>query len=117
MKHAQDASAERTGSRDGRSLLMNRLVLALLAAGAMWLGTGAAAALADGPNRGTPTVVAVGDSAISGEAGRWAGNTNGGSSNVDALGSTAYYDNASNTAEATSGCHRSKAAEIWIGAG
>src|SRR4051794_6171575 len=94
---------------------MNRHVLALLAAGALWLATGTAAALADGPNNGTPAVVAVGDSAISGKAGRWAGNTNGSSANVDALGATAYDDNASNTAETTPGCHRSKAAEIGLG--
>ena len=55
-------------------------------------------ALADGPGVGTATVVSVGDSAISGEAGRWAGNTNGSPSNVDALGSTAYYDNAAGPA-------------------
>jgi hypothetical protein len=35
-----------------------------------------APAAADGPGVGTPTVVTLGDSAISGEAGRWAGNTN-----------------------------------------
>ena len=52
----------------------------------------AAPALADGPGVGTPSVVTLGDSAISGEAGRWAGNTNQSSSRVDALGSTAYYD-------------------------
>jgi hypothetical protein len=75
----------------------------------------AAPAPADGPGVGTPSVVSVGDSAISGEAGRWAGNTNGSSSNVDALGSTAYADNG--TAEAIPGCHRSKAAEIHIGGG
>ena len=51
-------------------------------------------ARADGPGVGTPTVVSVGDSYISGEGGRWAGNTNGSSINTDALGSTAYYDNA-----------------------
>src|SRR5215475_4402682 len=73
------------------------------------------ASSADGPGAGAAAVVAVGDSAISGEAGRWAGNTNGSSSNVDALGPTAYDDNAANTAETTPGCHRSKAAEIWIG--
>jgi hypothetical protein len=94
---------------------MSRLVLALFAAGAVWFGIGAAVSHADGPGNGTPAVVAVGDSAISGEAGRWAGNTNGNSSNVDALGPTAYDDNATNTAETTPGCHRSKAAEIWIG--
>jgi hypothetical protein len=76
----------------------------------------AAPALADGPGVGTPTVVSVGDSAISGEAGRWAGNTNGSPSNVDALGSTAYFDNASGTGEAIHGCHRSKASEIGIDA-
>ena len=46
---------------------MNRLLIAMLAAGATWMGAGACAALADGPNSGPPTVVAVGDSAISGE--------------------------------------------------
>jgi hypothetical protein len=72
-------------------------------------------ARADGPGVGTPAVVAVGDSAISGEAGRWAGNTNSASSRVDALGSTAYHDVAG--AEAIRGCHRSKAAEVHIGGG
>src|SRR3954452_8453634 len=96
---------------------MNRVVIALLAAGATWLGAGASGAFADGPNSGAPAAVAVGDSAISGEAGRWAGNTNGSSANVDALGPTAYYDNPSNTGETTTGCHRSKAAEISIGGG
>ncbi len=65
-------------------------------------------ARADGPGVGTPWVTSVGDSYISGEAGRWAGNTNGSSSNIDALGSTAYYDNATNTAEPIPGCHRSQ---------
>jgi hypothetical protein len=80
-------------------------------------GVSAVPALADGPGVGTATVVSVGDSAISGEAGRWAGNTNGSPSNVDALGSTAYYDNAAGTGEAIHGCHRSKASEIGIGGG
>jgi hypothetical protein len=78
----------------------------LLAAGA--LGLVPAAAHAD-------TVVALGDSAISGEAGRWAGNTNGSSSKTDALGSTAYYDAGSR--EAIPGCHRSKSAEVLLGNG
>ena len=72
-------------------------------------------ALADGPGVGTPTVVTLGDSAISGEAGRWAGNTNNSSTNVDALGSTAYWDTP--TGEAIRGCHRSKAAQAYIGDG
>jgi hypothetical protein len=74
-------------------------------------------AAADGPGVGSPWIVSVGDSAISGEAGRWAGNTNDSSSRVDALGSTAYYDNAGNTAEEVPGCHRSKSAEVHIGGG
>jgi hypothetical protein len=90
-------------------------VAALCALGLATGATAAAPAAADGPGDGTPAVVAVGDSAISGEAGRWAGNTNGSPSRVDALGPTAYHDNAAGTAETTKGCHRSKAAEIHIG--
>jgi hypothetical protein len=74
-----------------------------------------APAWADGPGAGTPAIVALGDSAISGEAGRWAGNTNSSSARVDALGSTAYWDAANG--EAIRGCHRSKAAEVHIGGG
>lgn len=61
------------------------------------------------------TVVAVGDSAISGEAGRWAGNTNQAASKTDALGAGAYND--AGSAESTPGCHRSKSAEVHIGDG
>jgi hypothetical protein len=75
----------------------------------------AAPAAADGPGVGTPAVVTLGDSAIAGEAGRWAGNTNGDSARVDALGPTAYWDTPSG--EAIAGCHRSKAAEAFIGGG
>ena len=92
----------------GRRARAGALLAAVVTATAFGTGT----AQADGPGVGTPTVVSVGDSYISGEAGRWAGNTNNGSQYVDALGSTAYYDNASNTAEAITRCHRSKAAEI-----
>jgi hypothetical protein len=87
------------------------VAFAVVAAAALNVGP----ALADGPGVGTATVVSVGDSAISGEAGRWAGNTNGSPSNVDALGSTAYFDNTAGTGEAIHGCHRSKASEIRIG--
>ncbi|MFL6061704.1 MAG: hypothetical protein ACJ72E_10755 [Marmoricola sp.] len=72
-------------------------------------------AQADGPGVGSPWVVSVGDSYISGEAGRWAGNDNNSSAATDALGSTAYYDNATNTGEVINRCHRSKAAEIKVG--
>ena len=73
-------------------------------------------AVADGPNAGAPWIVTVGDSAISGEAGRWAGNSNVSSAYVD-TGANAYSDNAIGTGEAISGCHRSRAAEAHIGGG
>jgi len=72
-------------------------------------------AAADGPGLGTPWVVTVGDSYISGEAGRWAGSSNTSSSYADALGSTAYYDNG--TGETITRCHRSKSAEAYVGGG
>ena len=49
----------------------------------------AVAPAAQAKRGGTPVIVSVGDSFISGEAGRWAGNSNDSSSRVDALGSTA----------------------------
>jgi hypothetical protein len=74
-------------------------------------------ARAEGPGEGTPTVVSLGDSYISGEAGRWAGNTNESSSWIDALGEHAYDDNSGHTAELIPGCHRSQSAEVYIGGG
>lgn len=73
-----------------------------------------AAPLVEAPPVGDPWIVTMGDSAISGEAGRWAGNTNMASWRHD-TGADAYYDNATNTAETIAGCHRSKAAEAHIG--
>ena len=84
---------------------------------ALVLGTLAVPAQADGPGVGTPWVVTLGDSYISGEAGRWAGNTNDGEQYHDALGSTAYFDNATRTAEAINRCHRAWSAETFIGGG
>jgi hypothetical protein len=92
-----------------RGVLLGLATAALVAAG------GPATAAADGPGVGTPTVVTIGDSAISGEAGRWAGNTNGSSANVDALGSTAYHDVPGG--ESIPGCHRSQSAQAHIGGG
>jgi len=77
---------------------------------------GSLIAHADGPGAGTPWVVSLGDSYISGEAGRWAGNSNSSSASVDAGGPTAYYDNGG-TSETIPRCHRSTAAEIGIGGG
>lgn len=50
------------------------------------------AAVADGPGSGDPWIVSLGDSAISGEGGRWAGNSNEPAAVVDALGEVAYND-------------------------
>lgn len=97
-----------------------RLLLSIATVASLgFIGTAVAAgpAAADGPGSGSPWVVSVGDSYISGEAGRWAGNTNTSESEIDALGPTAYYDNSSNTAETIPGCHRSKSAEIYLGGG
>jgi hypothetical protein len=94
--------------------LVSALVSAVVVMAAAVVASVSSAA-ADGPGEGPRWIVTVGDSAISGEAGRWAGNTNQSSSKVDALGSLAYADNATNTAEQIPGCHRSKAAEAHIG--
>jgi hypothetical protein len=95
--------------------------LVVLAAVSM-LGVGlvlatSARAADDGPGVGTAWTVTVGDSYISGEAGRWAGNTEQGEAGVDALGPTAYNDNAGHTAETIPGCHRSRSDEVYIGGG
>jgi hypothetical protein len=98
--------------------LLNR-PLTLISTLALGLGVlsvvGADPARADGPGVGSPWIVSVGDSYISGEAGRWAGNSNNGESYTDALGSTAYFDNADHTAEVINRCHRSLAAEVYTG--
>jgi hypothetical protein len=91
--------------------------LAVIVAAAAGALTTARPAHADGPGSGSPWVVTVGDSYISGEAGRWAGNTNNGEQYIDALGPTAYYDNANGTAEQINRCHRSHSAEAYIGNG
>lgn len=90
---------------------------AALAATAALTPLGAAPARADGPGAGNPWVVSVGDSYISGEAGRWAGSSNDSSARADALGASAYNDNAAGTGESIERCHRSRSAEIHIGGG
>jgi hypothetical protein len=93
---------------------MRRVGGLVVVAAALAIG-GAAPAGADGPGAGAPAVATLGDSAISGEAGRWAGNTNGDSARTDALGPTAYWDTPAG--ESIAGCHRSKAAQAFIGDG
>lgn len=72
---------------------------------------GASATVAAVPG-GSAWAVSLGDSYISGEAGRWAGNSDD-SSQTDALGPTAYDD--AGSSESIPGCHRSKSAEIGFG--
>ena len=67
------------------------------------------------PGVGTPYVVSLGDSYISGEAGRWAGSSNDSAARADALGDAAYHD--AGGGEAVERCHRSSSAEIHIGGG
>ena len=93
------------------------LAVVLLSAGLALPAIGSQAVQADGAGVGSPWVVSLGDSYISGEGGRWAGNSNSSSASVDAGGSAAYYDNATHTAETINRCHRSTAAEIHIGGG
>jgi hypothetical protein len=113
MKHITLADHEGVGPRIALA------ALAVLALSLTWLlGVSMpTVAHADGPGEGTPWVVTLGDSYISGEAGRWAGNTNESSSWIDALGEKAYDDNAGKTAELIPGCHRSASAEVYIGGG
>jgi hypothetical protein len=100
-----------SGARDRALRLVVLAAVAVLGPLALHVG----GARADGPGVGTPWVASVGDSYISGEAGRWAGNSNQDSSWIDALGSGAYND--AGSAEAISGCHRSRSAEVYIGGG
>lgn len=91
------------------------LAVAVLAAGFV-VPVASQTVQADGPGVGAPWVVSVGDSYISGEGGRWAGNSNNSSSSVDAGGNAAYNDNGG-VSETINRCHRSTAAEIHIGGG
>ena len=68
----------------------------------------------EGPGDGVPTIVSLGDSTISGEGGRWAGNTNVNNGRDDA-GATWYWDTP--TGESITDCHRSKSALVHIGDG
>jgi hypothetical protein len=104
----------RLTSRSARSVLIG-LGLAAGASACMLGAWGSAPARAEGPGEGSPWIASLGDSYISGEAGRWAGNTNESYEEVDALGETAYYDNSGHTAELIPGCHRSRSAEVYVG--
>ncbi|MET9688850.1 GDSL-type esterase/lipase family protein [Streptomyces sp. NPDC006514] len=94
-----------------------------LAAAAMTVPLAASALLAGGagtsaasPGTGPTAVVSMGDSYISGEAGRWKGNslTNSGSRNGTDRGwvSGSTYDPAKVYGSTVGGCHRSDSAEV-----
>src|SRR5260221_7650170 len=87
--HGANASSFSTGgSEQMQQVLRARLRAAGVVVLAVVGAVGVPAAHADGPGVGTATIVAVGDSYISGESGRWAGNASS-ESYVDALGPTA----------------------------
>lgn len=67
--------------------------------------------------QGPPLVVSLGDSYISGEAGRWAGNpeTLLTTDDADALGADGYFDGGFGEYEVIPACHRSESAMIHIG--
>jgi hypothetical protein len=88
-----------------------------LSGGPPALATPLPALVVASPRASTPYVAVLGDSYSSGEAGRWAGSSDISTSYADALGPTAYFDNASHTAERIPGCHRSRSDEAYIGRG
>ena len=69
-----------------RKLARARSLIATLGVAFIGAALVATPAQADGPGAGTPWVVSVGDSYISGEAGRWVGSSNSNSAAADALG-------------------------------
>ncbi|MCL8023894.1 hypothetical protein [Nocardioides bruguierae] len=107
--------AHRTSHRATRRAT-HRATLAFLGSAAAALGVLAPVspvAVAPAAADETPYVVSVGDSYISGEAGRWAGSSNADSDRADALGAGAYLD--AGSSESIERCHRSSSAEIHIG--
>ena len=86
-----------------------------LPTGAQSTPADAAAGSTGTPSAVEPLIISLGDSYISGEAGRWAGNTSTlDTSANDALGPKAYFDNPTQTAELIPRCHRSQSAEVNI---
>jgi hypothetical protein len=108
-------SDNRRRHRAGRPARLAAVLVIVATSVTTALAASVGAARAATPPSGPPAVVTMGDSYASGEAGRWAGNTNGSSSRIDALGPTAYFDNATDTAETIPLCHRSHADEAYIG--
>ncbi len=110
-------------TRPTRHLLLVALSVAIVSAAALLpsLPSSAQATdptdspMASTPGATEPLIISLGDSYISGEAGRWAGNTSTlATSANDALGPKAYFDNPTETAELIPRCHRSQSAEVNI---
>ncbi|WP_405437325.1 GDSL-type esterase/lipase family protein [Streptomyces avidinii] len=105
---SKDRDRSRVRRLAGAGLVVPLTVSALLAGGA---GTSAAS-----PGTGPTAVVSMGDSYISGEAGRWKGNslTNSGSRNGTDRGwvSGSTYDPGKVYGATAGGCHRSDSAEV-----
>jgi len=96
------------------------LMGSLLSTAPAHAGTTTAPQAAQAPAAADAWAVSVGDSYVSGEAGRWAGNTRNLTPNeslIDAGGPATYFDNAAHTAESIKGCHRGTSSEIFFGAG
>ncbi|MGW0365792.1 GDSL-type esterase/lipase family protein [Streptomyces sp. NPDC002990] len=109
----RNAGKSRAGSRV-RRLAGAGMVLPLAAGALVAGGSGTAVA---GPGAGRPTaVVSMGDSYISGEAGRWKGNslTDGGSRDATDRGwaGGGVYDPGKVYGATAGGCHRSDSAEV-----
>lgn len=115
MPHSIPSPIQRGPRRRGWQRIAALVAGAVTTAGAL-IAIGAPAATATTSPQVVPAgsdwAVSLGDSYISGEAGRWAGNSDD-SGQTDALGSTAYYD--AGSGESIPGCHRSKSAEISFG--
>ena len=90
------------------------LVVALMLAALTGTAAGGPSAPVDAVPVGSDVVVAIGDSFISGEAGRWRGNVwdVANAARADAGGERAYWDTP--TGESIPGCHRSRSAEIML---
>ncbi|MFB7261675.1 GDSL-type esterase/lipase family protein [Streptomyces nojiriensis] len=105
---SKDRDRSRVRRLAGAAMAVPLAAGALLAGGA---GTSAAS-----PGTGPTAVVSMGDSYISGEAGRWKGNslTNSGSRNGTDRGwiSGSTYDPAKVYGTTAGGCHRSDSAEV-----
>ncbi|MFJ3513477.1 GDSL-type esterase/lipase family protein [Streptomyces sp. NPDC090131] len=105
---SKDRDRSRVRRLAGAGLVVPLTVSALLAGGA---GTSAAS-----PGTGPTAVVSMGDSYISGEGGRWKGNslTNSGSRNGTDRGwvSGSTYDPGKVYGATAGGCHRSDSAEV-----